>query len=136
MELVGSFYVLAVLPIWATALVLITLLLVAMFVGRDYFEGMPYQVSYSAQIGDAGLFIVVLIAAGILQQGDLYVPRWLMSAQIHLAMVLVVFALGLIVNESRHGKEMDTYHDVVIVPLFFVSGSYAIAGHLLERDCG
>ena len=120
-EYVGSYYLLGVLPIWATALVLYFGTLGVIHVGRDYFEGLPYQVAYSAQFGDAALFGSVLIAATILQRSGISVPAWLQSAGIHWLIGGGSFLLGAFISvataESRSGQLMDIYHDVVVGPL-------------------
>ena len=120
-EYVGIYYVLANLPIWATALILYFGTLGAIHVGRDYFEGLPYQVSYSAQLGDVALFIVVLIAAGILQRSSAEIPLWLQMPEAHGAILVGSFLIGIIVCvvtlKSRSGHYMDIYHDVVIAPV-------------------
>jgi len=121
MKLIGSHYILSVLPIWATAAILFTITLAAILVGRDYFEGLPYNVAYSAVIGDAGLVIGVLIAATILQRGEPYVPEWLQSGTVHgvilLASVVLSVTICVLTLGSRSGQVMDIYHDVVIAPL-------------------
>ena len=120
-HLVGSIYVLALLPIWAIALILYFGTLGVIHVGRDYFEGLPYQVAYSAQFGDAALFGAVLIAAGILQTEVAYIPEWLQNGNTHLMIASGSYSLGIAVClatlKTRSGQFMDIYHDVVIGPL-------------------
>jgi hypothetical protein len=120
MDLHGSLYYLSVWPIWVTALVFIIITFVTMMVGRDVLEGMPYQVSYSALIGDIGLFVVVLIAAGILQRQGTVVPEWL-HGRAQLLVLAVSIPVGVTVFSktfiSREAEWMDFYHDVVIAPL-------------------
>lgn len=122
-HLVGSYYVLTKLPIWATAMILYFATLGIIHIGRDYFEGLPYQVAYSAQFGDAALFGVVLLAAGILQQhtGSIIIPQWLESSTVHMATLAASLALGVLVSvltlKTRSGQAMDVYHDVVIAPI-------------------
>jgi hypothetical protein len=121
MKLVGSYYVLATLPVWATAAILFAITMATILVGRDVLEGLPYNVAYSAIIGDAGLLIGVLIAATILQWGIVDVPQWLHSGTTHV-LILFVLALGgtavcLLTLGSRSGQAMDIYHDTVIAPL-------------------
>jgi hypothetical protein len=124
-HLVGSLYVLASLPTWEVAAIFIFVVLVPMFVGRDYFEGVPYQVSYSAQLGDAGLFVVVLIAADILHRSGAQIPAGegvTETQEMHFIVWLFSFVicsqLSRVTLKKRSGKLMDIYHDVVIVPLF------------------
>ena len=68
MKLYGSHYILTVLPIWLTALVLYVVTLGAIFVLRDRFEGLFYNTSYSAMLGDGALMVAVLMAAEILKR--------------------------------------------------------------------
>lgn len=118
---IGGLYLLAHYPIWVIVAFLVALLHVVPFVGRDYFEGMPYQVSYSAQIGDAGLLIVILIAATILQREGTFIPAWLVSTPLHVILTIAVFAVGALASiatlKSRSGQLVDVYHDVVIASI-------------------
>jgi hypothetical protein len=118
----GGIYLLTVLPIWATAAILFAVTAVAMAVGRDLFEGVPYQVAYSAMIGDAGLIMCVLIAATILQRGSAITPGWMQNSTIHALILSGSVILGALVSvltiRSRSGHAMDVYHDVVIGPIF------------------
>ncbi|MFZ1019523.1 MAG: hypothetical protein WAN61_00830 [Minisyncoccia bacterium] len=117
----GVYYVLATLPIWATAAILFTITMAAILVGRDIFEGLPYNVAYSAVIGDAGLVIGILIAATILQRGGTYIPQTLQSGTMQFFLLVCCFVLGItacsLTLGSRSGQLMDIYHDVVIAPM-------------------
>ena len=119
---IGGLYLLAHSPIWVIVAFLLVLLYVAPFVGRDYFEGMPYQVLYSAQIGDAGLLVVILIAATILQREETFIPSWLVSMPLHIALAIAAISLGALVSivklKSRDGQIVDVYQDIIIAPLF------------------
>lgn len=99
----------------------------AMYLGRDIFEGLGYQVAYSAKFGDAMLFGVVFIAATIIKREEPYLRSWffwtpwLMKGWFHLLVLLGSVALGITVSvltlASRSGQMMDVYHDVVIAPM-------------------
>jgi hypothetical protein len=95
-----------------------------MFAGRHLFEGIPYQVSYSAMIGDtAGFIYIVLRAQEILKRSDdVYIPACLQRGDVHVATLSASFLLGVIASmmslATRHGQIMDIYHDVVIAPVF------------------
>ena len=121
--LVGSHYVLAALPIWATVAVLVLLTYVVLYAGREYFEGMPYNVATSAIYGDAGFVICILIAAGILQRRPVE-HAWLESSSFHwgfahLAVILGLVAQWLVIRQfGGFGQYVDTYHNLFIVPLF------------------
>ena len=117
-QFVGSHYVLAAMPIWASSLVLYGATLGVIFVVRDIFEGMPYQVAYSAQIGDALLVGAVLVAATILQRGEV-MPSWLSSWLFHLPAALISVGLGLTwwwLDRPAHWG--DVYHHLCVAPLF------------------
>lgn len=124
-RLVGIHYLLAVAPIWATALVLWLATDGVIHLMRDKFEGLGYQVSYSAKFGDALLIIAVLIAATILQRGGVYLPEWLRPWGMQAAVLGICVAIGLVVSfvtlDERSGQAADVYHDIVIGPtiLFF-----------------
>lgn len=118
----GGYWLLANAPVWATALVLYMGTMGVLFAGRNRLEGMPYQVSYSAQLGDGALFVIVLLAAGILQRGGA-VPHWLgqLDGSEHIVLMAVCMMLGVLVSfathKSRSGQATDVYHDVVIAPV-------------------
>jgi hypothetical protein len=118
----GSHWLFYHTPVWASALILYVVTLGAMHIGREYFEGLPYQVAYSAQFGDAGLIGAVLIAATILQRGEVALPGWLINGYAHLFIAASSFFIGLVVSgltiKLRSGQVMDIYHDAVIGPMF------------------
>lgn len=117
---VGIYSVLTKLPIWATAIILYTMSLGVIYIGRDYFEGLPYQVAYSAQFGDMFLFGAILIANGILQRKYAFIPRLLNNGHTQWVLFLFCVMIGIIISaatlDTRSGQEMDVYHDVVIAP--------------------
>ncbi len=111
--------ILSVTPIWALFGILFALTFGAIFVGRHIFEGVPYQVSYSAQVGDAALLMAVLIAATILQRGNAVIPAWAPRLSVVIAGIALFIGIVVCVSTltSRGGKLMDIYHDVVIAPI-------------------
>jgi len=118
----GSHYVLSGLPIWTSALILYGITMGVIYVARDFFEGLPYQVAYSAQIGDAALIGAVLIAATILQRGA-PLPLWLGSSYFHILTAIVSLSFGitwwLLDRPSQWG---DIYHHLFLAPLIFYLG--------------
>ncbi len=118
---VGGIYVLSALPIWATAAIIFAITLTVIFIGREILEGIPYNIAYSAVIGDVGLTIGVLIGATILHREGVHIPQWLQNIFIHLTILLGSVLFGIIICEStldsRSGQVMDIYHDVIIAPL-------------------
>jgi len=119
---VTVYSILTALPVWATAGILFVITMVAILVGRDVLEGLPYNVSYSAVVGDAGLIISVLIAATVLQRGGCYIPELLQVVKVHELVLVASMALGAAVSVftlgQRSGQLMDVYHDVIVGPLF------------------
>lgn len=106
-------------PVWLLFTVLFALTYAAIFVGRHVFEGLTYQVSFAAFIGDFGLLVSVLIAATILQRTSFETPYWLKASHLWFAVAMII--LGVLICKttlsSRDGKVMDIYHDVVIFPI-------------------
>ena len=120
----GSYYVLYTLPIWATALILYVVTLGVLFVLRDRCEGLFYNTSYSAMIGDGALLVVVLMAAGILQRGGILLPEWIKREQFfHVAAAAIGICLGVIWLTLDKPKQWgDRYHHAVIAPLLCYLG--------------
>jgi hypothetical protein len=122
----GIHWILATLPIWATALAIVVVTLVAINELRDLMEGVPYQVSRSALYGEAGLIITVLIAATILQRGKVVIPSFVQGGETQLQMLVMFVIVGLAVSrvtmKSRSNQLADIYHDAVVAPLFVFFG--------------
>jgi hypothetical protein len=113
----GSHRVLFRLPIWASAIILYVLMTGAIFVLRDATEGLPYQVAYSAQFGDAALVGAMLIAATILQRGAPLQP-WLCRHSFHFLAALVSVGVGILWWSLDHpGHWGDIYHHLFVAPL-------------------
>lgn len=106
----GIYAILATFPIWATAAILFTVTMATILVGRDVFEGLPYNVAYSAVIGDAGLVIGVL-GATILQRGGTYIPSWLQVGEyqglVASGGVVVCSIICRLTINSRSGQAVD-----------------------------
>ena len=121
-KITGSIYVLSIMPIWAIVAIFYAVTMLPILVGRDILEGIPYNVSYSAVIGDAGLVISVLIAATILQRGGADIPQRLQDGATHAMIFFACVGLGMVICaftlSSRSGQTMDIYHDIVVAPLF------------------
>lgn len=124
MKLHGIYALLVKLPIWAITAILVAISL-AVLVGRDIFEGLMYNISYSSMVGDAALIICVLIAATILQRGQwgfIYVPKLLNDGAVQRTVFLGFLSVGVVICaltlSSRSGQAMDVYHDIIIAPIF------------------
>jgi hypothetical protein len=123
---VGIYWVLETLPIWATLAITIVVVQLMILVGRHALEGIPYQVAYSALVGEGLCFtVMIVIEAGILQRGEVYVPLWFQSGTVHIWLVANCLVFGVVVCwltlRSRWGHMMDIYHDVVVIPLILYS---------------
>lgn len=116
-QFVGSHHALSVLPIWASGLMLYGVTMGVIYVVRDIFEGLPYQVAYSAQFGDAVLAGAVLVAATILQR-DPVLPGWLMGGNFHVIAALISIGFGVTWWAiDRPAQWGDLYHHLFIAPL-------------------
>jgi hypothetical protein len=116
-QFVGSHYVLSVLPVWASALIFYGVTMGVIYVTRDIFEGLPYQVAYSAQFGDTALAGAVLIAATILQRGH-SLPVWLSNGYFHLLAAVIGVSVGIAWwSLDRPSHWADSYHHLFIAPL-------------------
>ena len=113
----GIYWILTTLPIWATAFLLYVATLGVLFILRDRCEGLYYQTSYSAQLGDGGLIVIVLMVADILKRG-MSLPAWLQSNAYQFAAIIVGVALGAVWFYLESPKQWgDRYHHFVIAPL-------------------
>jgi hypothetical protein len=116
-QLVGSHYLLSALPIWASALIMYGITVGAIYVARDFFEGLPYQVSYSAQFGDTALAGAVLIAATVLQRGS-PLPWRLASEYFHVLAGVVSVSFGILWWSRDRPRHLgDIYHHLFVAPL-------------------
>lgn len=126
MKLTGIYHILAELPIWSIAAILIAITMMAIFIVGEVFRGNPYNVAYSAVIGDAGLVIGVLVASTMLQKGEVTIPGFLQSTTTQLFLFVASVMSGIIfcfvTLKSRSGQSQDIYHDAVIVPAFLFLG--------------
>ena len=116
-HLVGSHYVLSGLPVWASSLILYGVTMGVIYVVRDIFEGLPYQVAYSAQFGDAMLVGAVLVAATILQRGEA-LPWWVSCGYFHVISAVISVCFGFAwwsIDRPTHWG--DTYHHLFVAPL-------------------
>ena len=118
-EYVGS-YLLGELPIWATAFLLFMATFGVVFILRDRCEGVYYNTSYSATLGDGALFAIVIMAVEILKRRE---KNWLPGPPYHIvgACVAVIFGLIWWVFD-RPEQRADIYHHLVIAPLLCYLG--------------
>ena len=139
-QLVGSHSVLFRLPIWASCLILYVVTMGIVYLLRDIFEGLGYQVAYSAQFGGALLVGAVFFAARILQRGEA-LSWWLISLHFHAfaAVISVIFGVTCwsLVRPTHWG---DIYYQLFIAPLLLYLALtllpvIAINGKTVERVC-
>jgi hypothetical protein len=123
MKLYGSYYLLSVLPIWAMYLIMFIVVLGVLFILRDKYEGLYYNTSYSAVLGDGALVAVVLMAAGILQRGWVLLPTWAQGGYFHSLALVAGVILGIFWVMIDDPKQWgDKYHHLVIAPLLCYLG--------------
>jgi hypothetical protein len=134
----GSHAVLSTVPVWASALVLVFVTIIALLPARELLEGMSYNISMASQVGDLGLIGIILIGQTILQSMEAAHSQVLGHALycfwgFHVLVfgIAAVVALMLYQMRNRMGKlahamdfsfgyyqTVDKYHDIFIVPLF------------------
>jgi len=139
-QFIGSHYALVGLPVWASSLILFAATMGVIYVLRDIFENLPYQVAYSAQFGDAMLVGAVLIAATTLQRGEV-LPGWLIGRTFHLLAAIVSIGFGVTwwsVDRPKHWG--DIYHHLFVAPLILylaitLSPVILINGTKVEKLC-
>ena len=105
-----------------TGFVLAILCTGVLFIGREYFEGLPYNVSLASQHGDLALIACVVMAAVILKQPDLQLAPWLTRWQAHLVCALAAIAAGVAFQAinmimGQKSEWIDTYHNFMVLPL-------------------
>jgi hypothetical protein len=137
---VGSHYVLFRLHIGVSGFILLVVTIGVVFLLRNIFEGLAYQVAYSAEFGAFLLVGAVLVAARILQRGEA-LSRWLISGHFHAfaAVISVIFGVTCwsIFRPTQWG---DNYYQLYIAPLLLYLAItllpvIAINGTRAERLC-
>lgn len=112
----GALYLLAVTPLWVTVLVLYFATIGVLWLIRERFEGLGYNVALSSQLGDVFLIGVILIAVELLQ---LQTRTLLISGAAQMFLVVVAIIFGLIWwIADRPAQWADWYHHLVVAPLF------------------
>lgn len=126
-HLIGSHRFLKRTSYWLTFLLLDFFCVEIIPLGRDFFEGLYYNVSLSSQIGDRALIMYILIASNVLkkrqirssrnQRKDFHIISAIFSAGVGFTLV----AQGML-QSGKIGEFMDTYHGLVVIPflLYFI----------------
>lgn len=110
----GIYYVLSTLPIWATLMILLAVSMVPIQVMRNYFEGMQYQVAWSADFGGMAQALVMVIAIGILQRG----PTNLLNDTFQVIAGIISLAIGAMWLKADWDTQWaDRYHHIACFPL-------------------
>lgn len=130
MEKIGVYWLLNACPIPALAIGLIFACIGVLFVIRDIFEKLPYNVSVASQQGGCALIYCVLVAADIVgRSSDLQFHQWNLLTNDHNIQVLwfvLCIAIGMagdnlaIHTTKKYGRIetiADTYHNLCVVPL-------------------
>jgi hypothetical protein len=121
----GVYLVLAMAPLWITAMVLVIFCIGILYPGRKWFEGMAYNVAFSSNYGDMALIGVPLIGIWILQTGG-NVPMFANSSCYQSACAIIAVAVGIachlactadLKKKGRTVMVMDSYHNLVVIPL-------------------
>jgi hypothetical protein len=119
----GSHYWMILFPYWFLAVVMIFFGWGVLFLFRNHFEGLAYDISFASVIGDTGLIGIVMIAAEIIKGQGAVPANWLRSLHFHFFCGVLAIALGIIllakVNREKGwlGEYADQYHNIVIVPM-------------------
>ena len=115
--LYGSHLLFSVVPLWAIALACYVFMAVPIQVLRNRFEGMQYQVAWSADFGCSALVAIALIGATILQRGVL-LPVWLGSEAVHAVATGVAVLVGIIWAWTDWNTQWgDRYHHAAVAPV-------------------
>jgi len=119
---IGIYRILEAWPIWVIALLIYMVTMGVIFVFRDRCEGLFYNTSYSAMIGEASVLAIVLMAAEILKRG--VALHWVLQCwQFHVVAFVVGMVIGLVWLFKTLPQEFaDAYHNFVVVGLLIYLG--------------
>ena len=116
------YWLLNTLPIWATALILYMVTMGMIFFLRDRYEGLFYNTSYSAMLGDGALIVAVLMATEMLKRGA-SLPYWAQAGGYQFVVGVIGLALGLVWYTLDAPEQWgDCYHHIVIAPMLCYLG--------------
>lgn len=133
--MVGIYWFLKIIPIWALTVFLFFVCLNVLFILRDKLEGLPYNISVCSQQGDTALIISILIAVERLQKG-IILPNWAQPLAFQFLCLGIAASAGIIdttvvtiFGDSWHEQTIaDRYHNLFALPLlvFFILASLPI----------
>lgn len=121
MKLAGGYYVLAALPLWATAASVFMVTIGIKWLFQWKLHGFWWDTSASSHFGDQFLLWPVLIGATILHRHEMNEPLWFLASwPTHIMLLIGCVGVGAIVCRltiaGRSGGLVDMYHDLVVVP--------------------
>lgn len=110
-------------PTWAIATGLYFICIGILFILRDWYEKLPYNISVASQQGDLALIGYILIGAEVLKR-QTQLPNWTTSFIFDLpavAMSIIIVGMfyhyGIISKQHEKQTVADIYHNIIIVPL-------------------
>lgn len=114
-------------PTWAIALGLEFFCIGILFIMRDWYEKLPYNISVASQQGDHGIIGLVLIGVEVLKRQK-HLPDWARNIVFDMPAIAVIILLAgsfyhwLVTHSKLNDSQTiaDTYHNKVIVPLFVI----------------
>jgi hypothetical protein len=122
--MVGSHYVLSIIPGLALFVLLYGGPMAFLYFGRKLLEKRDYNVSFSSRYGTLALILGIIIAASTLKHERIEVT-WLASRTYHMLCLGVAAMAGLValvfdLTQKRKGRGLiiDVINSGVIVPLF------------------
>ncbi len=130
-------------PQWLILLVLAFLWIGILPLGRNIFEGKPYNISMASAYGDLAIIAGVLISADIANRNPQAMLR-AMDVWEELFWALALLAAGFVWNKFTAGPKgqtkMDAYHNMFILPgILWLAGLHSVPiirrfGSQMEQD--
>ncbi len=120
----GSFWLLREVSSRALLICLYVICIAILPVGREFFEGLPYNISWASQFGDLFLVGVIIIGGEILKNTELNarLPANTVRSQWIWFFICLTFGAMMqlvLVNTRPRAMVIDTYHNVVVISLLF-----------------
>jgi|GEM_PF-3945839 len=117
MNLYGTYWILSTFPVLVTISIIVIACICMLPVGREFFEGLGYNTSLAAQIGDVFLGLIIMITAMVLQRNPV-LPGWVVSGYFQFVMFDLAALIAVIAIIMPAPMVMDKFHNVFVVPLF------------------
>ncbi len=121
-KLVGAFWFLQKIPSWVLFAGLYGICIGILPVGREFFEGLPYNISWASQFGDLFLMGIIIVGGEILKNTELNGELSANTTHSQWRVIFICLAVGVIaqfmlVSTRPRAMIVDTYHNIVVVPL-------------------